>query len=167
MAIETTYGAGGVQTNTSSPGLQIGGGDMDFWREMARRSMANMQQPQQAVSRAPMAGGRGPSGGGSVTRRGVYSKGGGGGGQEAGGHSYVTNIKGGPQVMGGMMRTSFGASPGNTFYGGWDPNGGSDLGPTRFENTPDNSGIPAIEPGMDPVLRARMVNTGLQGLPRR
>lgn len=165
MAIETTYGAGGVQTNTSSPALNIGGGDMDFWREMARRSMANMQ-PQPA---APMMRRSAPSmgGGGNVTRRGMYSRGSGGGGQEAGGHSFVTNIKGGPQVMGGMMRSGFGASPGNTFYGGWDPSNGAGLGPTRFENTPDNSGAPAIAPSMDPVIRARMVNSGLTGLPRR
>lgn len=78
-------------------------------------------------------------------------------------HSFVTNIKGGPQVYGGLVSSGSGASPGNTFYGGWQVDEAP--GPVRFANLPGQDG-PVFEPGEDPAVRAAALNE-LAGSGRR
>lgn len=70
-------------------------------------------------------------------------------------HSFVTNIKGGPQVMGGLV--SSGSGPG-AVYGGWQVDEAP--GPVHFANLPSADG-PIFGEAEDPAARALALNSAL------
>jgi hypothetical protein len=165
MAIDTTYGAGGVQTNTTSPGLQVGGGDMDFWREMARRSMANMQPKAAAPTMARRASG----GGRPITRENVRSSG--PRHTEMGYHSFVADTPGlglAQSTMGSRAGKFMDAPSGpGTVYGGWRPGPQMPLGPLdpyrvqqgTPQHTPGGAEAQAMHvANTDPAMRAISIN---------
>lgn len=120
-----------------------------------------MSQPRRMMAPAAPVGGGGPaytSGTGPRTREGV--RGGMTPGEAAqalaGRHSFVTNIKGGPQVMGGLV--SSGSGPG-AVYGGWQVDEAP--GPVRFANLPSDDRAYPQEPVEDPADRAMRINAAL------
>ena len=172
--IFSRYTPGGAETVTEAMPAGAAGGGLDLnmlnsilaSREAERQqdramALSAMRQPALTRGAGRAAGGR------AVTRRGMYSSGSGGGAMAPRAkHAYVTNIKGGPQVMGGMVRSSAGASPGNTFYAGrWDEDEGQ--GGVSFAGLPDNSGTPAIAAAAeDPADRAMRLNNNVNLGPR-
>lgn len=160
----TMYGNGGgtIHSILEREPMDLGAtpdfyGDLDRMRRMFVRPAAPAPFQGQALR-----GGVGyGSGTGAISREDVRRGGGSDSGSPVGvGHSWVTNIVGGPRVMGGMVRTGYGAAPGRTFYGGWDPTNGSDFGPAHFAQAPLPSTRAFAQPiEIDPETRA-----GLQAM---